>query len=197
MSFRIEEKLSIDSNKIGDFKNFLINKKSKKIYQTREISSLYFDNKNYEMYNDSIEGVRPRKKIRLRSYPNSEDTNFYLENKISADEGRFKTRKLIYNSEIKYFKDKGIIDSQYGICKPCLYVTYVREYILVDDVRVSIDTNINYKSYLNNFEQRERRIVVEMKASIKKDLDRLAADFPFVKNRFSKFCNAIERIVLI
>ena len=174
MSFRIEEKLSIDSNKITDFKIFLNDKKSKKIYQTRKIRSLYFDNQSYEMYNDSIEGVRPRKKIRLRCYPNTEDKNIYLENKISADEGRFKTKKLIDNSKIKYFKDKGIIDSQYGICKPCIYITYIREYLLVDDVRVSIDTNINYTSYLNNFEQNDGRIVIEMKSSIKKNLDELA-----------------------
>ena len=63
MSFRIEEKLSIDSNKITDFKIFLNDKKSKRIYQTRKIRSLYFDNPNYEMYNDSIEGVVPRKKM--------------------------------------------------------------------------------------------------------------------------------------
>lgn len=196
MSFRIEEKLSIDSNKITDFKIFLNDKKSKKIYQTRKIRSLYFDNQSYEMYNDSIEGVRPRKKIRLRCYPNTEDKNIYLENKISADEGRFKTKKLIDNSKIKYFKDKGIIDSQYGICKPCIYITYIREYLLVDDVRVSIDTNINYTSYLNNFEQNDGRIVIEMKASIKKNLDELAEDFPFAKNRFSKYCNAIEKVIL-
>ena len=63
MSFRIEEKLSIDRNKIVDFKILLVSKKAKKIYRPRKIESLYFKNINYGMYTDSIEGVRPRKKI--------------------------------------------------------------------------------------------------------------------------------------
>ena len=80
MSFRIEEKLSIGNNKIIDFKSFLANKTAKQIYQPRKIQSLYFENLNYEMYNDSLEGLTPRKKIRVRNYPGTEDKNQYLEN---------------------------------------------------------------------------------------------------------------------
>ena len=46
MSYRIEEKLSIDSNRIIDFKSFLANKTVKPIYQPRRIQSLYFENLN-------------------------------------------------------------------------------------------------------------------------------------------------------
>ena len=62
MSFRIEEKISIDNNRIIDFKSFLAFKAAKQIYQPRKIQSLYFENFNYEMYNDSLEGLTPRKK---------------------------------------------------------------------------------------------------------------------------------------
>ena len=48
MSFRIEEKLLIDTNKIIDFKSFLFKKDIKQIYEPRKIYSLYFDNQNYE-----------------------------------------------------------------------------------------------------------------------------------------------------
>ena len=77
MSFRIEEKFSIDKNKIIDFKSFLANKTVKQIYQPRRIRSLYFENRNYEMYSDSIEGLTPRKKIRIRNYPDTTDKNLY------------------------------------------------------------------------------------------------------------------------
>ncbi len=195
MSYRIEEKLSIDSNKIIDFKSFLANKTIKPIYQPRKIQSLYFDNQNYEMYNDSIEGLTPRKKIRIRNYPNTKDTKIYLEVKISSVEGRFKTRKIINKNKFDYFNTKGILDSQYGLCKPCLYVTYEREYFIIDDVRVSIDNNINYKLFSNNISERDHISVVEIKTSIKKNLDKLTADFPFQRNRFSKYCNAVEKII--
>ena len=99
MSFRIEEKLAIDRNQLIDFKSFLANKTVKQIYQRRKIESLYFDNRNYEMYTDSLEGLTPRKKIRVRNYPGTTDANLYLEIKISSVEGRFKTRKIIDNNK--------------------------------------------------------------------------------------------------
>ena len=79
MSFRIEDKLFILNENLIEFKDFLINKKAKKIFKSRSIKSLYFDNSNLDMYNDSIEGLTPRKKIRIREYPESDDKKFYLE----------------------------------------------------------------------------------------------------------------------
>ena len=195
MSFRIEEKLSIDNNKIIDFKSFLANKTAKQIYQPRKIQSLYFENLNYEMYNDSLEGLTPRKKIRVRNYPGTEDKNQYLEMKISSVEGRFKTRKIIDKNKFNYIKTKGILDSQYGLCKPCLYVIYDREYFKIDDVRISIDNNISYKLYPENIYEKDESSIVEIKTSINKNLDKLTEDFPFQKNRFSKYCNAVEKII--
>tara|TARA_B100000700_G_C14945318_1_gene808885 strand:+ start:712 stop:1305 length:594 start_codon:yes stop_codon:yes gene_type:complete len=196
MSFRIEEKLSIDTNKIIDFKSFLFEKKAQRIYQSRKIKSLYFENLNREMYTDSIEGVRPRKKIRVRNYPNAKDNNLYLETKISSAEGRFKTRKIVDEKKFNYIKTRGILDPQYGLCKPSLYVTYDREYFKIDDIRISIDNNINYMLFLNNIVERDENSIVEIKTSIKKNLDKLIEDFPFQNNRFSKYCNAVEKIIL-
>ena len=195
MSYRIEEKLSIDSNRIIDFKIFLANKAVKPIYQPRRIQSLYFDNQNFEMYTDSIEGLTPRKKIRVRNYPNTQDAKMYLEVKISSVEGRFKTRKIVSKNRLNELKKTGILDSQYGLCKPCLYVTYDREYFIIDDVRISIDNNINYKLCSNNICKRDESSVVEIKTSIRKNLDKLTEDFPFQRNRFSKYCNAVEKII--
>ena len=192
MSFRIEEKLSIDNDKIIDFKSFLANKTVKQIYYPRKIQSLYFENRNYEMYTDSLEGLTPRKKIRVRNYPGTQDPNRYLEVKISSVEGRFKTRKIV-NNKFNYLKTKGVLDSQYGLCKPCLYVIYDREYFKFGDVRISIDNNINYKLYPGNISQRDESSIVEIKTSIRKNLDKLIEDFPFQKKRFSKYCNGLEK----
>ena len=195
MSYRIEEKLSIDNNKIIDFKSFLDSKTVKKIYEPRKIHSLYFDNQNFEMYKDSIEGLTPRKKIRVRNYPDTKDENLYLEIKISSVEGRFKTRKIIDKNEFENLKTRGILDPQYGLCKPCLYVMYDREYFKIDDVRISLDNNINYKLFSQNIYRRDESSIIEIKTSIKKDLDQLTKDFPFQRTRFSKYCNAVEKII--
>ena len=70
MTFRIEQKLFIRKENLIQFQELLFQKKTQKLYQSRVIKSLYFDNLNLEMFNDSIEGLVPRKKIRIRNYPN-------------------------------------------------------------------------------------------------------------------------------
>ncbi len=195
MSFRIEDKLYIKIENLLDFKFFLSNIKAKTLFEPRIIASLYFDNINLEMYRDSLEGSVPRKKIRIREYPNSIDKKNYLEIKTSSVEGRFKKRKIIDNKEFNEFKTQGIYDNQYGSCFPNYYVSYLREYVLVDDVRISIDTNIKYKNFLTNIGYNDdKKIIVELKTSANKNLDDLIKLFPFQRTRFSKYCFAVENL---
>ena len=194
MSFRKEEKLYIKSDHILEFKNFLRSNSAENLYKPRVIKSLYFDNLNLDMYNDSIEGSVPRKKIRIREYPNTDDNKYYLEVKTSSVEGRFKTREIIDKKKFDLIKDSGVLDTQYGTCLPNFYVTYEREYVMMDDVRISIDTNIIYTNYRNNFKFNDKKVIVELKTSINKNLDDLSKTFPFQKIRFSKYCNGYEKI---
>ena len=136
----------------------------------------------------------PRKKIRVRNYPQNNDTKIYLEVKNSSVEGRFKTRKIINNRYYKDLKSNGIFDTQYGPCKPILYVKYNREYFLIKDVRISIDTNITFKSFTTNYEIRDDRIIAELKTSINKDFDELMEDFPLQRIRFSKYSFGVEKL---
>ena len=194
MSFRIEEKLYIKSENLLEFKNFLFKNSAKEIYKPRIIKSLYFDNIQLEMFNDSIEGTVPRKKIRIREYPNSTDKKFYLEIKNSSVEGRFKTREIIDKKKYDIFKNFGYFDTQYGTCLPNYYVSYKREYVIIDDVRVSIDKNITYKNYRTSYLHDDKNCIVELKTSINKNLDDLTRLFPFQRIRFSKYCFAVENL---
>tara|TARA_B100000575_G_C22960748_1_gene555148 strand:+ start:288 stop:881 length:594 start_codon:yes stop_codon:yes gene_type:complete len=193
MSFRIEEKLFIKPENLFQFREFLAQNSAKKIYSDRIIQSLYFDNLNLDMYRDSIEGSVPRKKIRIRQYPHAEDKNFYLEIKTSSVEGRFKRRQIIDNKEFNEFKTQGIFDNQYGLCFPNYHVSYLREYALIDDVRISIDTSIKYKNFQTNISYNDDKIIVELKTSANKDLDDLIKLFPFQRIRFSKYSNGIGK----
>ncbi len=194
MSFRIEEKLFIKHENLLQFKEYLSKKNVKKIHSPRIIKSLYFDNLNLEMYNDSIEGSVPRKKIRIRHYPQSDDKNYYLEIKNSSVEGRFKTRKIITLNESNSYKNNGILDVNYGTCLPTFYVKYEREYALFDDIRISIDQNIMYENYKSKNIFSDNNSIVELKTNIHKDLDELISAFPFQKIRFSKYCLAVENL---
>ena len=100
MSFRIEEKILLNSMQNNLLNQFLLDNKSNKIHEDRIITSIYFDNKFFQMFKDSEEGCVPRKKIRLRRYSNIEQINYEV--KISSVEGRYKTSKII--NEMKFNK---------------------------------------------------------------------------------------------
>ena len=193
MTFRIEEKLFIKNESIVDFKEFINTKSAKKNFNPRIIESVYFENSKLDMYRDSIEGLTPRKKIRIRHYPTQKDAKFYLETKVSSVEGRFKKKKLIDIKKFENLKRIGIFDLQYGLCYPNLTIRYMREYLQIDDIRITIDNNITYKFYLNEFIYKDLETIIEIKTSIKKNLDDLLKSFPFQKIRLSKYCNGIVK----
>ena len=146
------------------------------------------------MYTDSIEGNVPRKKIRIRNYPDNNDEKYYLEIKNSSVEGRYKTRKIINEKEVSNLKKNGIFDNKYGSCFPTFIVSYNREYISYKGVRLSIDQNIKYESFKNNSYIKDNKIIVEVKTSIEQDMDFLVKTFPFQRIRFSKYCYAVETL---
>ena len=79
MGFRLEEKIKLHFSDYIKLKNKIFELGGKNIYKQRKISSVYFDNKNFDMFNDSEEGCVPRKKIRLRRYPENDDGKYLYE----------------------------------------------------------------------------------------------------------------------
>ena len=191
MTFRIEDKIL--SNNLNNYliKDFLSKNNATKIHDDRLISSLYFDNKFFQMFTDSQEGCVPRKKIRLRKYSNSDQINFEI--KTSSVEGRYKTTKIINNKEYQKYIKQGIFDNLYGLCFPVINIKYQRKYMKVFSQRTTIDSNIEYQNYVSkkiikdNFNQ-----IIEIKTSINEDLNKLNSNFPFRRSRFSKYSEAIK-----
>lgn len=188
MSFRNEEKIHLNKSKLFLFKDYLYKKKAQKIFNTRKISSIYFDNKNFDMYNHSIEGLVPRKKIRIRYY-NENKNELLFETKISSAEGRFKVSKKLRNINIF----KGVTDFDYGMTYPVSVVTYDRSYYSLNNTRITIDENIVYKKYKNDRTYKDSNIVAEIKSSFEYPKDIIEELFPFTRIRFSKYCNSIEK----
>ena len=197
MSFRKEIKLKIDTSKINDFRDYILKKNFIEEYPERLIESIYFDNFNYEMFKDSLEGTVPRKKIRLRSY--NKKKNYFLEEKISSLENRFKKSIVINNFE-ELFK-KGILDKSYGICRSVLIVSYIRKYYKSGPFRVTIDKNIeftkfnSFSSALNRY--KDSAIAVEVKCPIQISNEKIYKMFPFEQIRFSKYSEAMEKLKII
>ena len=105
-----------------------------------------------------------------------------------------KQEKIIDHRQSNEIISRGIFDNQYGLCLPKLYVSYNREYLSFKDVRISIDTNITYRSFDTNFETKDNRVIAELKTSINKDIDELNKEFPIQRIRFSKYSFGIEKL---
>ena len=62
-------------------------------------------------------------------------------------------------------------------------------------MRISVDTNIQYRNYDTNFVFNDDKVIAELKTSINKDLNELTEDFPSQRIRFSKYCFAVEKLL--
>jgi SPX domain protein involved in polyphosphate accumulation len=196
MSFRIEKKLYTKKENLFDFRNFIKSKNFINQHNDRKVKSIYFDNNLLELYKDSIEGSNPRKKIRIRNYPEHKN-NYLLEKKISSVEGRYKISKKISDKLCSDLLLKGIRDKNYGFCKPIIEIIYNREYYKKENIRVTIDTDIYYKLYNKNISKKENQVVVEIKTDYHKDIDEIFKEIPVQEIRFSKYCNGIEKLKII
>ena len=197
MSFRIEKKIFIKKEQLLEFKKFLIKNNITKLHNSRVVESVYFENRFHQIFFDSVEGLCPRKKIRIRSYPQSVDREYYLEFKVSSIEGRYKTNKKISKKKCAEMFKNGIFDRKYGSCTPNLIVKYNRNYYFKDDVRITIDTDIQYNSFKSNETKKDQNIIVELKTNINKSLDELFENYPFQEIRFSKYCNGLQLMGIV
>ena len=150
------------------------------------------------MYSDSMEGVLPRKKIRLRNYNYKFifDKNVKKEIKISSVEGRFKTSSLEKNPLI--MMKLGYMDHDYGLCNPVINIVYERNYYKVKNIRLTLDQKIIYKRIYNgqisSFTTYDNSNVVELKFNSENLTNSVIKNFPFEISRFSKYCRGIEFI---
>tara|TARA_B110000971_G_scaffold182475_1_gene189597 strand:- start:30 stop:224 length:195 start_codon:yes stop_codon:yes gene_type:complete len=63
MSFRIENKYELSITKLSELYIFLQDNSAKEIYPKRLIKSIYFDNQDFSSYQESVEGIVPKKKL--------------------------------------------------------------------------------------------------------------------------------------
>ena len=196
MSFRIEEKLKVAESKLFELRDWVAKNMGVTLYPSRTINSIYFDNQDYTMYNQSIEGVLPRKKIRLRVYGKefSPNKSINKEIKISSVEGKYKISELVQNpSKLLNF---GIYDNNYGLCIPVLNVLYERSYYKIKNIRLTIDEKIIYRKIANRKISEpstfDKYNIVELKCNSNKSISLLSNNFPFERTRFSKYTRGIE-----
>ncbi len=195
MSFRIEKKIAIYKNNISNFRNYILEDKFVVVYPDREVFSIYFDTESYQMFRDSVEGIVPRKKIRIRKYNDLKNDEFFFEIKISSVEGRYKTVKKINDS--KKILDFGYFDQNYGLCYPKIIVKYNRSYYKKKNVRITLDKNISFSKYqkhnITSFNAYSDYDCAEIKCKKIDDLENFDLDqIQIIRN--SKYCIGINEL---
>lgn len=196
MSFRIEQKLLVDPQRLGDLYGWIGGNSGYTLYGRRLVFSTYFDNTSMSMFHDSEEGSVPRKKIRIRSYGVTSHVGVSksLEIKVSSVEGRFKTSRGVDESELADLLTAGLFDEQYGMCRAVSCVAYTREYFAIARVRLTVDQDIKYRPVDSDFWVNDEAIAVEIKAPFGGHHDYLEKNFPFRRIGFSKYCRSINAI---
>ncbi|WP_075502025.1 VTC domain-containing protein [Candidatus Pelagibacter communis] len=194
MSFRLEDKYIVNNEDKIKILSFIEKSDFEQEFKNRDITSIYFDDKNLRMFHDSEEGSTPRKKIRVRFYEDK-NKNLNLEKKINSQEGKFKITKKINFNDLNNYKKNGYYDSTYGICYPVLKVNYNRYYFKKKDYRITFDININFKDTNNeNFRYLENFSVLEVKILNKFNIPLELEQLPLNKIRYSKYSEGIKKI---
>ena len=192
MSFRKEKKFRVTVSDFHKFQSHLHQQGMKTLFEPRLITSVYFDTPDLNMFNDSEEGLLPRKKVRIRWY--NDDKLFTLENKTSSMEGRFKVTCKLENciSENEIFT-RNRLDAQYGHIQPTLKVSYKRSYYVFNKMRITFDKDICYQNlkYADTRKYHDPERVIEIKIPANCPDDFVETYIPFPTARFSKYSRGI------
>ena len=94
----------------NEIKNFMIldenalKNKNNKYF----VRSLYFDTPNYANFYEKVDGIKIRKKFRIRSYTDKmkENSSLFLEMKGRRNQRTYKIRTQILHKHLKYILDK-------------------------------------------------------------------------------------------
>ena len=98
------------------------------------------------------------------------------------------------HSFYNYLKD-GYHYCDYGLCYPIVEVSYFRNYFSIFNLRVTLDTSITYRQYnKKKIIPYQETAIMEVKSDNLDNLNYIEEKIHFPKTRFSKYCNAFERI---
>jgi hypothetical protein len=165
---RVEIKMPYNSDQIIMIeKNLASIKELRKHHPDRVVNSIYYDNLNFSIAKDNIDGLSKRCKIRIRHYGDTKSNNCNVEikkkinkfgfkaifsldkkiNEINLDE-LFSLKNNLYKDLIKDSFTEKFMTQDY--LQPQINVSYSREYFIFGNIRLTHDKKINYRPYGNN-----------------------------------------------
>ncbi len=196
---RFEQKYLLDSININ---NVLKQINAKPVHSSRWINSIYYDTKNFILYNDSVEGTVPRKKIRFRWYGQNKNINKNNQNGTIEVKSTFQFHRDKSSIKVVNVSHKEInfeCNKLLGLsCFPVTQVSFYRKYYEAPKkIRVTIDKSIKFQNFGDNIKRNFSLYpydVFEIKMPIENDVSSIQSMLGDKNTRFSKYCLSIETL---
>jgi SPX domain protein involved in polyphosphate accumulation len=136
---RQEKKYILTLHKVNSFEKSIILKGFKINHLPNIVNNIYFDNFSFSSMNENIEGEMNRSKYRIRWYNN--ENKFVLENKLKiSSSGKKEKTKLKSLSVAESVKEVQKLINK----NPVIQNSYTRKYFINNNIRITIDFNINF-----------------------------------------------------
>ena len=184
----------------------------KEVFNSRKINTLYFDTYFHKNFFEAEDGIVWRNKIRMRWYGNIFNTTIHpnIENKIKYNSHNFKIIKKLKSFETKHnfnlskFKkyiekeknNNNEINFYLNNLYPNLLVSYLRKYLTLDNIRITLDTDLKFMNLAKieafskkNFLNINKKKIIELKFNDKNYLQasKLTNVLNNRLNKFSKY----------
>ena len=192
------------------------------IFYERLINNIYLDTFNNTSYFDNINGLRDRKKVRIRWYGDlfgiieKPILEFKMKKGLLGFKASYPLSEFTFNKDFEKktiknlvnFSDlKDIIKLELDTLEPTMVNRYKRKYFQSADkrIRITIDTemtyydvNMHYNSFLHNLID-QTGVIVEIKYNASDDgfVKSLLRSIPFRVSRSSKYINGKDSLTLI
>jgi SPX domain protein involved in polyphosphate accumulation len=180
-----------------------------------KVHSLYFDSKALRLYEDTVQGVRNRFKLRLRYYSEKGDGPVFFEVKKRSDQVINKIREMSDRASAQQFLRNGSHKSAEFLehcdlagAKPAVRVHYMREAYECPGhapVRLTFDTDLEH-CIVSDFDLVESRplwsptpingVILEIKFTERKPiwLDELVRHFQLNKQSVAKYVRSVDAV---
>lgn len=222
--YRYERKFLINSNLINNLKE-LISFASYDFlekFKPRQVNSLYYDDYNFNLGKETINGISERKKVRIRYYGRINivnSPNLEIKNKL-GNIGKKNVIKISEHDILKYnfsiselrkiYKLESFEYNYLDILKPKLIVSYNRQYFVsaCDKFRFTLDTDIKFKtinrniiseSLNNNYLFAFNKNIIEFKYGIDHEMEafKICQNLPARLSTCSKYIISLKNLGLI
>lgn len=185
-------------------------------FPPRRVNNIYFDTYDLDTYNDHIESVNLRRKLRFRWYgENLERARGQIEVKNKSERSGWKLVQQVeteldlrdsdwtqIQSTLNRTTD-GVFQQLLAVSRPLVINTYRREYYVSSDahIRLTLDEDlVNYDQWLCarpnlDFATPQRAaLIMELKCDLShaRQLADVLASFPQRANAYSKFVTALD-----